>query len=92
MLLSKNFTMVYIMALNSEEIKNFIIEAIPDSTVIIKNISGDGNHYAVEVSSKSFAGLSRVQQHKIVYDSLKGNMANNLHALSITTKILINFS
>lgn len=78
--------MVYIMTLSSKEIKDLILEAIPNATVSIQDMVGDGNHYAVEVTSSSFKDLSRVKQHKMVYDSLKGGMNNALHALSITTK------
>ena len=47
---------------------------------------GDSNHYSAIVSSKMFKGLNKIEQHKLVYKSLKGKMGNELHALSITTK------
>jgi len=47
---------------------------------------GDSNHYSAKIISKIFNGKSKIEQHKIVYKSLKGKMVNELHALSITTE------
>ena len=74
------------MALPIEEIKKLIISSIPDATVEIKDLMGDNNHYSATIKSKMFNGLSRIEQHKLVYKSLKGKMGNELHALSITTE------
>ena len=73
------------MALALEEIKKLIISSIPDATIEIKDLMGDENHYSAVVKSKMFAGLSKIDQHKLVYKSLKGKMGNELHALTITT-------
>ena len=75
------------MYLSSKKIENLILQSIPDATITVRDITGDGSHYSVEVISKSFAGLSRVKQHKMVYDSLNDSMQIGLHALSIITKI-----
>ncbi|ATP12490.1 ATP-binding protein [Bartonella henselae] len=75
------------MAMSANEIKTLIREGIPDATIIIRDLAGDGEHYAAEVISESFRGKSRVQQHKMVYDALKGNMGNGLHALMLQTNI-----
>mgnify|MGYP001177723652 CR=1 len=74
------------MALSIEEIKKLIIESIPDATIEIKDLVGDSNHYSAKIISKIFNGKSRIEQHKMVYKSLKGKMGNELHALSITTE------
>ena len=74
------------MALSIEEIKKLIISSIPDATIEIKDLAGDSNHYAAKISSKVFNGISKINQHKLVYKSLQGKMGNELHALSITTK------
>ena len=74
------------MALSSEEIKKLIIESIPDATIEIKDLMGDSNHYSAKISSKVFNGLSKIEQHKLVYKSLKGKMGNELHALAIKTR------
>ena len=74
------------MALPIEEIKKLIISSIPDATIEIKDLMGDNNHYSAIIKSKLFNGLSRIEQHKLVYKSLKGKMGNELHALSITTE------
>ena len=74
------------MALPIEEIKKLIISSIPDATIEIKDLMGDSNHYSAIIKSKMFNGLSRIEQHKLVYKSLRGKMGNELHALSITTE------
>ena len=74
------------MALPLEEIKKLIISSIPDASIEIKDLMGDNNHYSDIIKSKLFIGLSKIEQHKLVYKSLKGKMGNELHALSITTE------
>ena len=74
------------MPLPVEEIKKLIKEEIPDASIEIKDLAGDGNHYAATVTSSQFAGKSKIEQHKMVYNSLKGRMGNELHALAIKTK------
>ena len=75
------------MPMSQNQIKNLIKESIPDSKVIIEDLKGDGDHYSATVISKSFIGKNRIEQHKVVYDSLKGKMGNELHALMLKTKI-----
>ncbi len=74
------------MALSEKEIKELIISSIPDATIEIKDLMGDNNHYSAKIISKIFNGKSKIEQHKLVYKSLKGKMGNELHALSITTE------
>ncbi len=74
------------MPMTAEQIKNFIEEALPDSRVVIEDLKGDGDHYSATVISKSFLGKTRVEQHKMVYDSLNGKMGNELHALMLKTR------
>ena len=75
-----------IMAMNLEEIEKLIKEALPDAQVKIQDLAGDGNHYSATVQSSKFNGKSKIEQHKMVYNSLKGKMGNELHALAIKTK------
>ena len=72
--------------MTQEQIVSLIKESIPDSEVIIEDLKGDGDHYSATVISKSFIGKNKVEQHKLVYDSLKGKMGNELHALMLKTK------
>ena len=74
------------MAMDLKEIENYIKEAMPDAVVEIKDLAGDGNHYSATVMSSQFVGKSKIEQHKMVYNSLKGKMGNELHALAIKTK------
>ena len=73
------------MAMNLIEIEKLIKTAIPDAVIVIKDLAGDGNHYSATITSSFFKGKSKIEQHKIVYNSLKGKMGNELHALSIKT-------
>ena len=75
------------MALPIEEIKKLITDSIPDASIEIKDLMGDNNHYSATIKSSKFNNLSKIEQHKLVYKSLKGKMGNELHALSITTKV-----
>ncbi len=73
------------MPMNAGEIERLIKEALPDAVVTIRDLAGDGDHFAAEVVSESFRGKSRVQQHQMVYEALKGNMGGALHALALQT-------
>jgi stress-induced morphogen len=74
------------MPMNANEIETLIKAALPDARVEIRDLAGDGDHYAANVVSESFRGKSRVQQHQLVYEALKGNMGGALHALALQTK------
>jgi stress-induced morphogen len=78
------------MAMAATEIECFIKEALPDAHIEIRDLAGDGNHYSATVASSAFKGKSRVQQHQMVYASLKGRMGGELHALALTTSVLEN--
>ena len=72
--------------MNLKEIEKLIKQALPDASVEIQDLAGDGNHYSATVTSSQFSGKSKIEQHKLVYASLKGKMGNELHALAIKTK------
>ena len=74
------------MAMTKDNIEELIKQSIPDAKVTIEDLRGDGDHYSAIVVSKSFDGKSMLQQHKMVYESLKGKMGNELHALELKTK------
>ncbi|MFC3711767.1 BolA family protein [Sphingoaurantiacus capsulatus] len=73
------------MAMEASEIERMIRAALPDASVEITDLAGDGDHYAARVVSAAFKGLPRVRQHQLVYDSLGGRMGGELHALALTT-------
>jgi len=75
------------MPMQASEIERMIKEALPDATVEIRDLAGDGDHFAATVTSATFKGLPRVKQHQLVYAALQGNMGGVLHALALTTKI-----
>jgi stress-induced morphogen len=77
----------FAMAMSATEIERYIKEGLPDAQVEIRDLAGDGKHYAATVVSPSFKGKSRVQQHQMVYAALKGNMGGVLHALALTTSV-----
>lgn len=73
------------MAMHAAEIEALIKAALPDASVRIDDLAGDGDHYAAVVVSEVFRGKSRVQQHQIVYAALRGRMGGELHALALQT-------
>jgi stress-induced morphogen len=73
------------MAMQAADIERLIKTALPDASVEIRDLAGDGDHYAATVISPAFRGKSRVQQHQIVYRALEGRMGGELHALALTT-------
>ena len=73
--------------MNAGDIEALIKAALPDARVTIRDLAGDGEHYAAEVVSETFRGKSRVQQHKLVYDALQGRMGGVLHALALQTGV-----
>ncbi|MFZ1816153.1 MAG: BolA family transcriptional regulator [Rhizobiaceae bacterium] len=75
------------MPMSASEIEKLIKHGIPDAKVTIRDLAGDGDHYAAEVIAESFRGLTRVRQHQMVYDALKGNMGGVLHALALQTSV-----
>ena len=74
------------MAMDLKEIETLIKEAMPDANIVVQDLAGDGNHYSATITSSQFAGKSKIEQHKMVYNSLKGKMGKELHALAIKTK------
>jgi len=75
------------MPMDAHDIEKLIKERIPDAKVTIRDLAGDGDHYAAEVVAESFRGKSRVQQHQLVYEALKGTMGGALHALALQTGV-----
>ena len=75
------------MPMAANEIERLIREAIPDAEVEIRDLRGDGDHYAARVVSATFAGMPRVRQHQCVYAALGGRMGGELHALQIETAV-----
>ena len=73
------------MAMAAAEIEKLIREALPDAEVVIEDLAGDGDHYSAVVKTPAFAGLTRAQQHKMVYNALQGRMGGELHALALQT-------
>jgi stress-induced morphogen len=75
------------MAMEEHEIEKMIMDAIPDAKVVMEDLRGDGDHFAANVVSAAFVGKTRVQQHQLVYEALKGKMGVELHALALQTSV-----
>ena len=75
------------MPMNAGDIEKMIKTAFPDAVVEIRDLAGDGDHYAASVVTEAFRGKNRVQQHQMVYDALQGKMGGELHALALQTSI-----
>ncbi|WP_137390517.1 BolA family protein [Rhodoligotrophos defluvii] len=73
------------MAMDAKQIERLIKDALPDAKIEIRDLAGDGDHYAATVVSRAFKGKTRVQQHQLVYQALRGAMGNQLHALALQT-------
>jgi len=73
------------MPMAADEIAGLIKAALPDAEVTIRDLAGDGDHYAARVVSSAFAGMPRVRQHQLVYRALGGRMGGELHALQLET-------
>lgn len=75
------------MPMDAGDIERLIKQSFPDAHVEIKDLAGDGDHFAAHVVSSAFAGKTRVKQHQMVYDALQGRMGGVLHALALTTSV-----
>jgi stress-induced morphogen len=75
------------MPMAAADIERMIVAAIPDAEVTIRDLAGDGDHYAARVVSASFAGMSRIRQHQAVYSALGGRVGGELHALQVETAV-----
>ena len=75
------------MPMAASEIERLISAAIPDAEVVVRDLAGDGDHYAARVVSRSFEGMSRVRQHQAVYAALGGRVGGELHALQLETAV-----
>ncbi|NWG72535.1 MAG: BolA family transcriptional regulator [Parvularculaceae bacterium] len=74
------------MPMKADAIKAMILEALPDATVEIEDLAGDGDHYRARVISAAFKDKNRISQHQLVYRALKGKMGGELHALALETE------
>lgn len=75
------------MGMSAQEIESMVREALPDAVIELTDLAGDNDHYSITVTSAAFAGKTRVAQHQMVFNALKGGMGTKLHALSVTTKL-----
>ena len=74
------------MPIEQKRLENLIAEKFPESKISVEDLAGDNNHYSVTIESSKFNGLSRIQQHQLVYQSLDGLMDAELHAMQLKTK------
>jgi stress-induced morphogen len=70
---------------SANNLKERIEDALPGATVAVEDLTGGGDHFRAEVVSERFAGLSRIQQHKLIYDVFGDEVGGPIHALSIKT-------
>ena len=73
------------MPMSAADIERLIKNSMPDAKVRIEDLAGDGDHYRAHIVSETFRGKSRLQQHQLVYQALKGEMGGKLHALALQT-------
>ena len=75
------------MPMAADDIARLIKERFPDAEIRIEDLAGDGDHYAATIVSEAFRGKTRVQQHQMVYQALRGRMGNELHAMALQTSL-----
>lgn len=73
--------------MSEEHLLSLLIKAFPDAKIDIKDLAGDGDHYAATIISSAFEGKTRIQQHQMVFEALEGHMGKKLHALAVTTQL-----
>ena len=73
------------MPIAANELKSLLLQFFPESEIILKDLVGDGDHYEVLIKSTKFNGKSRIEQHRMVNEALKGYLGETLHALAIKT-------
>jgi stress-induced morphogen len=73
------------MPMSAHDLESSLRAAFPDAEIVIEDLAGDGDHYRARIVSPTFAGLSRVRQHQLVYAALKGRVGGELHALALET-------
>jgi stress-induced morphogen len=71
----------------TSDLRERIEDALPGAEVSVEDLTGGGDHFRAEIVSDRFAGLSRIQQHKLVYDVFGTDIGGAIHALSIKTSI-----
>ncbi len=71
------------MSATPGELKERIEAGIPGA---VAEVTGDGHHFNAVVSAAAFNGLTRIAQHRLVYDVFGGEVGDRIHALSIQTK------
>jgi stress-induced morphogen len=69
----------------TDELKNRIEQALPGANVQVDDLNGTGDHFRAEVVSDRFTGLSRIEQHKLIYDVFGNEIGGPIHALSLKT-------
>jgi stress-induced morphogen len=75
------------MSMHAHEIETLLKTHLPDAEITITDLAGDGEHYSAAIVSAAFVGKTRVQQHQIVYEALRGSMDGKLHALALQTSV-----
>jgi stress-induced morphogen len=70
---------------SAEDIKSRIEAALPGSTAEVEDWTGGGDHFRATVVAPQFAGLTRIAQHRMVYDVFGAEVGGAIHALSLKT-------
>ena len=76
------------LVVEPQEFEDIIRAKFPDAEIKAVDVVGDRQHYRLEIASQQFAGLSRIEQHKLVHAAMQGTHAASIHAISLQTRIL----
>ena len=69
-----------------DELKARIEASLPGASAEVEDWTGGGDHFRATVVAPQFAGLTRIQQHKLVYGVFGADIGGPIHALALTTK------
>ena len=80
-------SMIYLTTvIMPEEVKNMILSALPDSQVMVRDLTGGGDHFDIVVLSRKFTGKTLIEQHQMVFAALEKEMDRRIHAVQLKTK------
>ncbi len=71
--------------MNVHEVKNLILNSLPDAEVQVSDMTGTGDHFEVTVISRAFTGKPILEQHRIVFKALESEMDRGIHAVQVRT-------
>ncbi len=73
--------------MDAKEVEKMLKKVFPEAGIQVRDMTGTGDHFEIEVISKDFTGKTLVQQHQMVHQALEKEMDRGIHAVQIKTQI-----